>query len=169
MNRLPLAVALAAILSGCSALFPQQACAPEPPKATVSEAKPVAETPAQRQERLMWELSTRSIFFDSGVYAVKPEYQEFLAQVYKFLQAAPEISIALIGNADERGHGQTAEGQKRAETVKQAFKALGLREDRIETVSLADKNPRATCHAEACWAQNRRVDIVFLGAVASNN
>jgi peptidoglycan-associated lipoprotein len=164
MNRVLLAVAISAVLSGCSTLFPQQACAPEPPKPAVVAETPAPETEAQRQDRLMWELSTKSIYFDANVYSIKPEYQEFLAQVTKFLQAAPEVSIALIGNADERGHGQVVVGQKRADAVKQAFKALGLREGRIETVSLGDKNPRATCHEERCWAQNRRVDIVFLGA-----
>ena len=169
MNRVLLAVAISAMLSGCAALFTQQACAPEPPKPAVAANTPAVETDAQRQDRLMWELSTRSIYFDTNIYTVRPEYQEFLVQVAKFLQAAPEVSIALVGNADERGRGQIASGQKRADAVKLAFKALGLREHRIETVSLGDKNPRATCHEERCWAQNRRVDIVFLGATPAKN
>jgi peptidoglycan-associated lipoprotein len=169
MNRMFFAGVIAAVLSGCTTLFPQRGCEPEPPKPVATVEKTAAETEAQRMERLMWELSTRSIYFDAKGYSVKPEYQDFIVQVYRFLQAAPEVSIALVGNADERGRGQSVAGQRRADAVKQVFKALGLREERIQTVSLGDKNPRATCHAEECWGQNRRVDIVFLGAVPSSS
>jgi peptidoglycan-associated lipoprotein len=169
MNRACLVVALTTVLSACSTLFPQRACEPAAPVAPVATANTsAAETDTQRQERLMWELSTKSIYFEPNGYSVKPEYQDFLKQIYKFLQTAPEYSIGLIGNADERGHGQSVVGQRRADAVKQVFKSLGLSEDRIQAISLGDKNPRATCHAETCWSQNRRVDIVFLGATTPN-
>jgi peptidoglycan-associated lipoprotein len=170
MNQaLPIAV-IALALSGCATLFPQTSCAPAPMTPTAAETNPaVADALTQKQEDQMWDLSTKSIYFDSGSYTIKPEYQDFLAKVYRFLRATPELSIGLIGNADERGHTQSTDGQRRANAVKQAFRSLGLSEDRIQTVSLGDKNPRATCHHEKCWAQNRRVDIVFLGATTASN
>ena len=169
MYRMIIAAAAVA-LSACSSIFPQHACEPAPAPAPVAAAKTTAaESEAQRQERLLWELSTKSIYFDANGYAVRPEYQDYLRQIHKFLESAPEYSIGLIGNADERGHGQNISGQRRADAVKQIFKSLGLAEERIQAISLGDKNPRATCHAESCWAQNRRVDIVFLGPTASAN
>jgi len=166
MKRLALVAAVAA-LAGCANLFPQSACAPPASAPPVKSA--AVEAGNQKQEDLMWELSTKSIYFDHGSFAIKPEYRDFLAKVYRFLQSAPELSIGLIGNADERGHTQSADGQKRADAVREAFMSLGLPDHRMQAVSLGDKNPRATCHEEKCWAQNRRVDIVFLGSVSANN
>jgi len=167
MHRIQLAVAVA-LLSGCSSMLQQRACEPQSPPAPVVYATPTnGETEGQRQERLMWELSTKSVYFEANSSIVRTEYQDFLKQIYKFLQAAPEYSLGLIGNSDERGHGQNVVGQKRADAVRQIFKSLGLPEDRIQAISLGDKNPRATCHEEKCWAQNRRVDIVFLGATTT--
>jgi len=37
---------------------------------------------------------------------------------------------------------------------------LGIVEARIETVSFGKEKPRALCHDESCWSQNRRVDFV---------
>lgn len=164
MNRLLLAAAIATALPGCATLFPQSTCAPAAPVQAAATPARAPDALSQKQEDLMWELSTKSIYFDSGSYGIKPEYQEFLVKVYQFLQSAPELSLGLIGNADERGHTQSIDGQKRADAVRQVFRSLGLNESRIQAISLGDKNPRATCHAESCWAQNRRVDIVFLGA-----
>jgi peptidoglycan-associated lipoprotein len=170
MNRLLLVAAVAAALSGCATLFPQTTCAPPPATPAPAITSPaIAEALSQKQEDLMWDLSTKSVYFDAGAYTIKPQYQEFLAKVYQFLQSAPELSIGLIGNADERGRTQSVDGQKRADAVRQIFKSLGLSDSRIQAISLGDKNPRATCHEEKCWAQNRRVDIVFLGAATASN
>lgn len=164
MKRVMLGGLAATLLSGC-VLMQQPACPPDPAAASTANAAPGGqETEAQRRERLMWELSTRSIYFESGNFAVKSEYQDLLRQVQAFLKATPGVSIALIGNADERGRGQVADGQRRADAVRQVLKSLGVEEARMEAISLGDKNPQATCHAERCWAQNRRVDIVFMGA-----
>jgi peptidoglycan-associated lipoprotein len=167
MNRLLLAAALTVVLSACSTLFPQSACTQSAPATPAASAPTGQESLTQKQEDLMWDLSTKSVYFESGSYAIKPEYQDFLTKVYKFLQATPDMSIGLIGNADERGRTQNVDGQKRADAVKQLFKSLGLPESRIQAISLGDKNPRATCHEEKCWAQNRRVDLVFLGSTSA--
>lgn len=152
-----------ALLSGC-ALFQPPACPPDPAAAPVAGATVSGqETEAQRRERVMGEISARGIYFDSGDYSVKPDYQDLLKQVHAFLKSTPGVSIALIGNADERGRSQIADGQKRADAVRQALRNLGVEEGRMEAISLGDKNPQATCRAERCWAQNRRVDIVFMG------
>jgi len=37
---------------------------------------------------------------------------------------------------------------------------LGVPQDRIETISFGQEKPRALCHEEVCWAQNRRADFV---------
>jgi peptidoglycan-associated lipoprotein len=41
---------------------------------------------------------------------------------------------------------------------------LGATEIQIETVSFGKEKPRREGHDESSWAENRRVDIVYVGA-----
>ncbi|TAK99524.1 MAG: peptidoglycan-associated lipoprotein, partial [Aquabacterium sp.] len=53
-------------------------------------------------------------------------------------------------------------GQKRAEAVRKALMLLGAPEGAIESISFGKEKPKAACHEESCWSQNRRVDFVQL-------
>ncbi|MBS0552199.1 MAG: OmpA family protein, partial [Proteobacteria bacterium] len=55
-------------------------------------------------------------------------------------------------------------GQKRADAVKQALLLLGAKESQIESVSLGEEKPRCEEATEACYAQNRRGDILYSAA-----
>jgi peptidoglycan-associated lipoprotein len=116
---------------------------------------------------MILDLSTKSVFFDTGSHAIKPEYDEVIRQVYEFLVSAPQVSLTLAGNADERGKMNRALGQKRAEAVKRALVQLGVAEKRLEATSLAAKKPRAACRDKKCLAENRRVDLIFHGTEAA--
>jgi peptidoglycan-associated lipoprotein len=37
---------------------------------------------------------------------------------------------------------------------------MGVSEKRIKDVSFGKEKPKATCHEENCWEQNRRVDFI---------
>ena len=69
------------------------------------------------------------------------------------------------GNTDERGSREynIALGQKRADAVKKALTLLGVREDQVESVSLGEEKPSCVDQSEACWAKNRRSDILYNG------
>ena len=72
-------------------------------------------------------------------------------------------TIRLEGNCDERGTREynLALGQRRADSVKDRLKSLGVSGDRIETISNGKEKPRNPGHDESAWAENRRVDIVY--------
>jgi peptidoglycan-associated lipoprotein len=38
---------------------------------------------------------------------------------------------------------------------------LGVDSSHIHEASYGEEKPRATCHDESCWMQNRRVDFVY--------
>lgn len=160
------AVSACVLLSACSST-PKQAVSsvPTPMAATPAPAKTsaVIETEIQRQERMIKSLAAKSVYFDYDDYSIKPQYQDPIKQDYEFLKSAPNVSVALQGNADERGSTEynLALGQKRAEAVKRTLKILGVPEDKMEAVSFGEEKPRASCHEEKCWSENRRVDFVF--------
>jgi peptidoglycan-associated lipoprotein len=124
-------------------------------------AQPVLETDAQKIERIAKVLSAGSVYFDYDNYTVKPEYERVLEQDYAALKDMPNLNIRLEGNADERGSSEynLALGQKRAEAVRLTLRALGVPDARMEAISFGKEKPRATCHEENCWSQNRRVDL----------
>ncbi len=184
MNKqLLVSVMLAAFLAACSSKQVKEepkaavedkspavtATAPEPAK----EAAPTAETAPTTDQKMSMNplkdpsniLSKRSIYFDFDKDEVKPEFQALVEAHAKYLSSHADAKVALQGNADDRGSREynLALGQRRSVAVKKAMNVLGVNDKQIETVSYGEEKPRCTDKAEACWAENRRVDIIYAG------
>ncbi|MCL4157031.1 UNVERIFIED_CONTAM: hypothetical protein GTU68_050677 [Idotea baltica] len=71
--------------------------------------------------------------------------------------------MTLQGNADERGTREynLSLAQRRAVAVKRALNILGVSDSQIETVSYGEENASPNCASEECFAQDRRVEIVY--------
>ncbi len=110
-------------------------------------------------------LSKRSVFFDFDQYIIKDEFKPLVEAHGRFLEHNPKLKVLIQGNADERGSREynLALGQKRAEATKKSLQLLGAREEQVEAVSLGEEKPRCSEHSEACWAENRRADILYTG------
>ena len=107
----------------------------------------------------------RTIYFDYDQDVIKDEYKATVEAHAKYLQANRQLKVTLQGNTDERGTREynIALGQRRADAVKKLMILLGASEAQIETVSFGKEKPRSEGHDETSWAQNRRVDIVYVG------
>ncbi len=110
-------------------------------------------------------LSKRSVYYDYDKYDIKDEFKPTLQAHAKYLSSNPGASIIVQGNCDEQGSREynIALGQRRAESVRKTLNVLGVSDKQIETVSFGEEKPRATCHDESCWKENRRSDIVYSG------
>jgi peptidoglycan-associated lipoprotein len=110
-------------------------------------------------------LSKRIVYFDYDSFVVKDDYRAMIDAHAKYLQANKAARVALQGHADERGSREynIALGQKRADAVKKLMMLLGAGEIQIETVSFGKEKPKAEGHDETAWAQNRRVEIYYVG------
>ena len=108
------------------------------------------------------DLDSKSVFFDFDAFVVKPTYDDLLHAQADFLKANPGARLTVQGNTDERGGSEynLALGQKRAEAVRKSLTLLGVSGDRVEATSFGKEKPRAACHDESCWSQNRRDDFV---------
>ena len=165
--KLALVIAGALLATACSSTKPpppEPAAAPTAAPAPAPSPAPVApagETDAQRLERIIATLAANPIYFDYDNYTVKPEYQGLLDKDYQVLKTMPAMQVRLEGNADERGSSEynLALGQKRSEAVRRALGILGMPDANIEAVSFGKEKPKADCHEEKCWAENRRVDF----------
>jgi peptidoglycan-associated lipoprotein len=110
-------------------------------------------------------LSKRSVFFDFDSFVIKPEARPLIEAHARFLVQNPQMRMLIQGNTDERGSREynLALGQKRADVVKQALMLLGAKEAQIESVSLGEEKPRCDAASEACYAENRRGDMLYSG------
>lgn len=110
-------------------------------------------------------LSTRSVFFDFDKDEVKAEYRPLVEAHAKYLMQNPGAKLVLQGNADDRGSREynLALGQRRSVAVKKVMNLIGANDKQIETISYGEEKPRCSDKAEACWAQNRRADVVYEG------
>ena len=110
-------------------------------------------------------LSKRSVFFDFDSYIIKSEAKPLVEAHARFLVQNPQMKMLIQGNTDERGSREynLALGQKRADVVKQALLLLGAKESQIESVSLGEEKPRCDDASEACYAENRRGDMLYSG------
>jgi peptidoglycan-associated lipoprotein len=131
----------------------------------IDQAQLNAQKEAARQEAMrqqLAELNKASVLFDFDDYTVKSSYSDMLIKQAQFLKTTGTDHLTLQGNSDERGSAEynLALGQKRADAVRKALTLLGVAESQIETVSFGKEKPKADCHDESCWAQNRRVDFV---------
>lgn len=108
-------------------------------------------------------LSKRNIYFDFDSDAIKAEYKPIVEAHAKYLVAHQSAKMVLQGNADERGTREynLSLGQRRSVAVKTALNLLGVQDTQIETVSYGEEKATPNCADEACFQQNRRVDIVY--------
>jgi len=158
-----LAIALTALLFGACA---KKETTTEPTKETAPVTEPM--TP-------MTEPVTEPVTSVSRV--AEPVHQAFFAFDSSQLDAAarsilngnaewlndnPGLRVTIEGNCDERGTREynLALGQRRADSVRDYLVSRGVSASRVDTVSFGEERPMCRSSGEACWAQNRRADIV---------
>ncbi len=110
-------------------------------------------------------LSKRSIFYDYDSDAIKEEFQLVLRAHAKYLADNRGAKLLVQGNTDERGGREynLALGQRRAEAVKRALVLMNVQESQVEAVSLGKEKSRCEEQSDACYAQNRRSDLLHSG------
>lgn len=108
-------------------------------------------------------LAKRSVYFPYDEFIVDTKFDQLLSAHAGYLTRNPNTRITLEGNADERGSTEynLALGQKRAEAVRKSLSLRGVADKQMEAISYGKERPKAICHDESCWQENRRADIVY--------
>ena len=163
--------AMFVVLGGCASSAPPAAVASSSqagsvPQSTTASAttKPAASTSTVQTSAIASKPSILTVYFDFDSYTVKDQYAAVVRGNAEYL-VKTNAAIELDGNADERGSREynMALGQRRADAVKRALAVLGVKADRIDTISFGEDNPKSKGHDETSWAENRRVDFVLKG------
>jgi peptidoglycan-associated lipoprotein len=110
-------------------------------------------------------LSKRSVFFDYDSDAIKEEFRPILQAHAKYLSSNRAARMLIQGSADDRGSREynISLGQRRADAVKRMLVLLGAQDVQVEAASLGEEKPRCEDKTEACYAQNRRGDMLYGG------
>jgi peptidoglycan-associated lipoprotein len=118
-------------------------------------ARAVSEDPACA------DAATWVVRFGFDEAALIPEAQAKLQKAADCLRARPAARIVVTGHCDERGTTEynLALGSKRAEAAKRYLADLGVA-GAIETVTMGKERPLCAESTEACWAQNRRAELL---------
>jgi len=109
-------------------------------------------------------LSQTRILFEYDSAEIGPQYAAMLAAHGRLLAADPAQKARLEGNTDDRGSPEynVGLGERRAQAVKRALLLHGASDQQLGTVSYGAERPAVEGDGEAAWAQNRRVDLVYL-------
>jgi len=104
--------------------------------------------------------------FAVGQSALSPRARDEVGRIAAVLAQFPQHSIAVEGHTDSTGSMELNQrlSEQRASSVRAALVANGIDPNRVETVGHGPNLPIADNATAAGRAQNRRVEIVVLGA-----
>lgn len=120
-------------------------------------------------ESLLFEGDSRlkPVYFGFDSSSLSAEAIATLQANAERIKEVPNVIIQIAGNCDERGTQEynLALGERRAQSVREHLRQLGISGDRMITISYGEENPAVTGSGEAAWAQNRRAE--FMRATAN--
>lgn len=110
-------------------------------------------------------LARRVVYFDYDQSSIKPEYMAILDAHANYLRANPNAQIRLEGHADDRGSREynLALSERRSMAVRDYMSVRGASAARMNTIGYGEEMPVRLGQDEESWAQNRRVEIKYIG------
>lgn len=105
------------------------------------------------------------VYFDFDKFTVRDDAKPSLQSNSKWLNSNSKARIKIEGHADERGTNEynIALAEKRAQAVSKYLVTLGVKADRLSTISYGEEKPQCAAHSEDCWQKNRRAHFTVVG------
>ncbi|MEK7772768.1 MAG: peptidoglycan-associated lipoprotein Pal [Deltaproteobacteria bacterium] len=105
--------------------------------------------------------SLYTIHFDYDKFNIREEDKPLLVKNARWLNLNQAVNVRIEGYADERGESEynVALGDKRARSVEKYLEDMGIKKDRLATISYGEENPADPGHDEGAWAKNRRAEF----------
>ncbi|MDO8734614.1 MAG: peptidoglycan-associated lipoprotein Pal [Elusimicrobiota bacterium] len=126
------------------------------------------EEPSLRGKEYKKVAQLETVYFDYDDATLRSDVRNILAKNAKWLKDNTDVEIIVEGHCDERGTTDynIALGDRRAKAVRSYLMKLGIKGNRIATISYGEEKPVDAGHDEAAWAKNRRADM--LGRIPEN-
>ena len=126
--------------------------------ATSAVQAPKSSTNGQLQSAL------NRIYFSLDSNGLSESARDTLNKNAAALMKESSAKIRIEGNCDERGSAEynLALGERRAKAAQQYFVTLGVKPDRLATISYGKEKPAVQGSDEDAWAKNRRDEFVVV-------
>lgn len=104
----------------------------------------------------------KPVYFDFDSDALTAPTTMTLGYNAERILEVPNVIVQIAGHCDERGTQEynLALGEKRAQSVRNHLRQLGVPGDRLITISYGEEAPAVPGTDEAAWAQNRRCEFM---------
>lgn len=106
-----------------------------------------------------------TVYFDYDKSAIKNSEYAKVGAVAEYIKGHPESNLIVEGHCDERGTEEynRALGERRALAIRERLVNLGVRSDKITTISYGKDRPvpGAEGHNDDSWSKNRRGEFVI--------
>ena len=134
-----------------------------PPKPTPPPRPTPPPKPPEPMPPPLWQ-TNKIVYFDFDRSDIRANQRNVVMAHAENLADNPAQKVRLEGHADERGSREynIGLGERRAQSVRQALMLNGVQSGQIETLSYGEERPAMRGSGESVWAQNRRVEIVYL-------
>lgn len=109
-----------------------------------------------------------TVYFEYDRARIRSEERAKLAAVAEHLKTAADDKLLIEGHCDERGTEEynRALGERRALAAREYLASLGIKGDRVRTVSYGEDKPSVDGHDESAWSKNRRAEFILLKPLA---
>lgn len=162
LTLLAIAALIAFMVVGCAKKPKVEA----PTQPTTTETKPSVTPSDQPTDKGTVESEPsskfRAIYFDFDRYNLRDDAKADLRKNIDVMMQDQNIRITVEGHCDERGTVEynLALGERRAKSARDYMVSMGVKADRISTISYGKERPAAFGQDEGAWAKNRRDEFV---------
>lgn len=104
----------------------------------------------------------RDVFFGYDSWTISEEGRQILSRDAEWLRSHPAVQLKVEGHCDERGSStyNFVLAEKRAKMILNYLTDLGIKRERLVSVSYGKERPFCNDRSEACYQQNRRGHLV---------
>jgi peptidoglycan-associated lipoprotein len=150
-------------------VVPQQTVKQAEPVTPVEPVKEAAKVESAQQEggaaKASAAVALENVYFDFDKSDLRQDARDALSKnAEALLKQVADAKIQVAGHCDERGSDEynLALGERRAKSVAKYLETLGVKADRISTISYGKEKPAVNGHDEAAWSKNRRAEFVVV-------
>lgn len=146
----------------------QEPVQPVQPVEPVKQAEPAKVEPAQQEggaAKASEAVALETVYFDFDKSDLRQDARDALSKnAEALLKKVADAKVKIEGHCDERGSDEynLALGERRAKSVAKYLTTLGIKADRISTISYGKEKPAVQGSNEAAWSKNRRAEFVIV-------